>query len=149
MDCQDQEKDFAELPKSSRRQSAGNMRESQAKEKSDKPRQQKKSSKQPKDLFNVSKSTEQPIPNDMDSFQLQGNDLPPKKSRSKMTTKDGSIVGGSGSSKSRSKAKAKDLNLDQGPPSRSRNKHRSFEEDRQIERGSNENILRNYPNYSN
>ncbi|KAE9590452.1 putative CRIB domain-containing protein [Lupinus albus] len=132
----------------SRRQSTGNMRECQAKEKSDKPRQPKKPSKHhSKDSSShVSKSIE-----DVDSFQLQqnnsnNNDLPPKTSRSKLTTKDGSIGGGSASSKSTSTAQTEN-HTHRSTHSHSRTKQRSFEEDAQIKRGSNENMLTNYPNY--
>ncbi|XP_061343374.1 CRIB domain-containing protein RIC7-like [Gastrolobium bilobum] len=154
--CQGQEK---ELPKSSRRQSnsTGNIRESHAKEKSDRPRHPKKSSNQshPNDSFNGSKPTEQLMNiTDMDSMQLHGSDLPPRsqqdiprRSHSKKT-RDASNVGGS--SRIRSKAQTRDPNLNEGTPSRSssksRNKHRSLEENEQVERGSNEDILRNYAN---
>lgn len=149
--------------KSSKRQSnsnsTGNMRESHAKEKSDKPRQQKRSSSKhthSNDSFNGSKSTEQPpIPLDSDSLQLQGNDLPPrilpentKRSHSKKT-RDAHVVGSS--SKSRPKAQHRDPNNHiEGPASRSssksRNKHRHSEDDAQLERESNEDILINYSN---
>ncbi|TKY62341.1 CRIB domain-containing protein RIC7 [Spatholobus suberectus] len=152
VNCEGQEKDLHELPKSFKRQSnsMGNIRESHAKEKSDRPRQPKKSSKpsQPNDLCNGSKPTEQPMHRDMDSLQLQRSDLPPKKSRPKML-KDGSN-GGGGSSKSRSKANSRDSNSNQEGHSRSssksRNKRGSFDEDGQFESGSSENVLKSYPN---
>ena len=154
MNDQGQEKDLPELPKSSRRQSMGNMRESHAKEKSDRPRQHKKSSKhsqQRKDTCNEYKPTYQTMANDMDS--LQGSDLQPrtlpdvhKRSRSNKA-KDASN-GGSCSSKSRSRAQPRDPNLDQELPSRSssksRNKQTSFEEeDGQLQRASSKVLLTN------
>jgi hypothetical protein len=105
------------LPKSSSKQQShsGNMRESHAKEKSDKPRQPKRHSKHstPNDSFNETKHTsrEQSIPKDTDSLQLQGEDandnLPPKMAHSKKT-KD--VQGVGGSSKSRSKSQVKESN---------------------------------------
>ncbi|XP_027349059.1 CRIB domain-containing protein RIC10-like [Abrus precatorius] len=145
-----EEKDISpELPKSSKRQSnsSGNMRECRAKEKSDRPRHQKKSSKhsRPNDSCKGSKYTEQPMMHaDMDSLQLQMSDDMPKRSRSKMS-KDGSV--GGGSTKSRSK---RDNNSNPLSPSKfsskSKSKHMSFEEDEQLKRGHTQDILKNYPN---
>ncbi|OIW11255.1 hypothetical protein TanjilG_28346 [Lupinus angustifolius] len=139
VDYEGNEREFSR----SRRQSTGNMRECQAKEKSDKPRQQKKPSKHhSKDSSsNVTKSTEH-----VDSFQLQennssNNNLPPKKCRSKPNSKDGSVGGRSDPSKSR--AQTKDHNDES---SHYRSKHKSFEKDAKIETECNENIFRNYPN---
>ncbi|WJX84388.1 hypothetical protein P8452_66969 [Trifolium repens] len=122
------------LPKSSKQQShSGNMRESHAKEKSDKPRQPKRHSKHstPNDSFNESKhtSTEQSISKDANSLQLQENtndDLPPRvqsdnpKTAHSKKTKD--VQGVGGSSKSRSKAQVKESNSDEGTHSRSGSK---------------------------
>jgi len=121
------------LPKSSKQhsRSSGNMRESHAKEKSDKPRQPKRHSKHSKpnnDSFNESKviTTEQIRPMDTDSLQLQGttnDNLPPriqpenpKRTYSKKT-KD--IQGVGGSSKARSKAQHKEPDSSEGTHSRS------------------------------
>ncbi|KAK2363850.1 CRIB domain-containing protein RIC7 [Trifolium repens] len=124
------------LPKSSSKQQShsGNMRESHAKEKSDKPRQPKRHSKHstPNDSFNETKHTsrEQSIPKDTDSLQLQGEDandnLPPKTSHSKKT-KDVQGVGGSSKSRSKSQvkesnSKSKELNSNEGTHSRSSSK---------------------------
>lgn len=163
------QEDTAELTKSSRRHSnsTGNMRESHAKEKSDRPRQTKRSSKhhsQSNESLSGSKLTEQqPMSNmDSDSLQLQGShELPPRsqqdnnntrRSHSKKTKDACSGGAGAGgvSSKSRPKAQTKDPNSNEGPHSRSssktRNKHRHSEEDGQLERGSSEDVLRNYSN---
>jgi len=164
---QSEEKDSREFPKSSKRQtkSMGNIRESHAKEKSDRPRPPKKSSK-------PNSHPNDPCNGDTDSLeqQQQGSDLSPKKSRPKMS-KDGSNVG-SGSSKSRSKPHhhhhhhhSKDSNsnikeVHARHSSKSRTKHGSFEEDAQtrnkhgsfeeeegqFQRRSTENILKSYPN---
>lgn len=135
MNSQGQEKDSTELPKTSRRHSNSKMNiiESQAKEKSDRPKHTKRSSKHSQ-------------PNsDSDSIQLQGSgELPPtglpespKKGRSKKT-KDAS--GGGGSSKTRSKPHSRELNSNEGSHSRSssksRNKNRANEEDEQVERSN-------------
>ncbi|CAJ2632952.1 unnamed protein product [Trifolium pratense] len=122
------------LPKSSKQKShSGNMRESHAKEKSDKPRQPKKHSKHstPNDSFNESKhkTTEQPIQKDTNSLQIQGNtndNLPPRvqsdnpKTTHSKKTKD--VQGVSGSSKSRSKAQVKESNSNEVTHSRSSSK---------------------------
>lgn len=179
------------LPKSSKQHShsSGNIRESHAKEKSDKPRQPKKHSKHStpnNDSFNNESkltTTEQSRSMDTDSLQLHGttnDNLPSKRTYSKKT-KD--IQGVGGSSKARSKAqhkepdsgeethfrsssksrdpdskevphsrsgsKSKNLNSNEGHPSRhdakSKSKHR-LSEDGQLERGSNEDLLRKYTN---
>lgn len=179
------------LPKSSKQHSNSttNIRESHAKEKSDKPRQQKRSSKHSTSNESINESkhtTEQITPMDIDSLQLQGNnnDLPPRihpeKPKRTHSKKMKDAQGGSGSSKSRSKAqhrdpnsnegshsrssskskelnsnerhqsrfssKSRDHNSSEGHTSRSRNKHRQSQEDGQLERGSNEDILRNDQN---
>ncbi|KAE9585526.1 hypothetical protein Lal_00018239 [Lupinus albus] len=124
----------------SRRQSTGNMRECQAKEKSDKPK--KPSKYHSKDSsFHVSKSTQH-----VHSSQLQhnnsnsngngNNNLPPKKCRSKQNSKDGSIGGRSDPSKST--AQTNDHNDES---SHYRTKHKSFEKDEQFQIQCNENIL--------
>lgn len=197
------------LPKSSKQHShssSGNIRESHAKEKSDKPRQPKKHSKHStpnNDSFNNESkltTTEQSRSMDTDSLQLHGttnDNLPSKRTYSKKT-KD--IQGVGGSSKARSKAqhkepdsgegthsrssskskesnsnegshsrtgsksrdpdskegphsrsgsKSKNLNSNEGHPSRhdakSKSKHR-LSEDGQLERESNEDLLRKYTN---
>lgn len=131
--CKGQD-DSHSLPKSSKRQSnsMGHIRESHAKEKSDRPRQPRKSSKssQPNDSCNESMHT------DADS------DLPSRRSRSKIS-KDGSR---GGSAKSRSKAHhhhSRDSNESHSRSgSKTKTKHGSFgQEDAQYERGSSENVL--------
>lgn len=108
------------LPKSSKNQSnsARNLRESHAKEKADRPRQQKRNSKRStsNDTLNESNLTtrEQPIP---DSLQLQetaDDNLPPKiqpdnhKRTNYKKIKD--VQGVSGSSKSRLRSQLKEHN---------------------------------------
>ncbi|KAK7284134.1 hypothetical protein RJT34_18874 [Clitoria ternatea] len=137
-----QEMDITELPKSSKQHtnSTGNVRESHAKEKSDRPRQGKKSSKHlPHNGSQNDSNTNR------DSVQSQEGDLPPKKNRSKASSKDGS--------KSRSKAHHhhRDPNSTIEPSSgsshKSRSKNGSFDEDGHSERGSNEDhMLRSCPN---
>ena len=126
------------LPKSSKQHShsSGNMRESHAKEKSDKPRQPKKHSKHStpnNDSFNESKltTTEQNRPMDTDSLQLQettNDNLPPKiqpeipKRTYSKKTKD--IQGAGGSSKARLKAQHKEPDSSEGTHSRSSSKYK-------------------------
>ncbi|KAH1070330.1 hypothetical protein AAZX31_03G146300 [Glycine max] len=159
--------DSNEFPKSSKRQtkSMGNIRESHAKEKSDRrPRPHKKSSKTNSDQNDSCNG-------DTDSLQQQqGNDFPPKKSRPKMS-KDGSNNVGGDSSKTRSKphhhhhhhsrnsysnnnqegharhsSKTRTTHGSFEEDAHSRNKHGSFEEEEQFQRRSCENILKSYPN---
>ncbi|CAJ1900376.1 unnamed protein product [Sphenostylis stenocarpa] len=129
--------------------STGNMRESRAKEKSDRPRNPKRSSKpsQPNDHHSCheSKHTDQHMQTNDYPLHHQDSDLPPKKSRSKIS-KDGSAVS---SSKSRSKAYSRDHNHEGHAKrnSKSTDKHESFEEEEgHYKRGSSENILKSYVN---
>ncbi|ESW34557.1 hypothetical protein PHAVU_001G162500 [Phaseolus vulgaris] len=132
-----------DLAKSKRQShSMGTVRESQTKERSDRPRRTKRSAKysQPNDSCNASKDTDQDM-HTGDSLQ-QDSDLAPKKTRPKML-KDGSNVGG-GSARTRSKAKSKDSQHEgHGRRSCSKLTHKqeSIEEDGHFERESRESTL--------
>ncbi|KAG2405918.1 CRIB domain-containing protein [Vigna angularis] len=109
--------------------STGNVRESQAKEKSDRPRRSKKSSKsshQPHDSCQTSKDTDHDMHTGDISHQHEDSDLAPRKSRPKMS-KEGSNVGGA-SSRGRSKCEGHGRRS-----SKLANKHESLQEDGHVE----------------
>jgi len=138
------ERNSFDLAKSKRQSnSVGTIRESQAKEKSDRPRRPKRSSKssQSNDSYHASKDTDEDIHTGDCSLQREDSDLAHKKSRPKMS-KDGSNVGG-GSSKTRSKPNSKDSRYKGHGrrSSKSANKQESFEEDEHFERESRESTL--------
>ncbi|KAK7336886.1 hypothetical protein VNO77_17437 [Canavalia gladiata] len=134
--------------------SEGNIRECQGKEKSDRPRHHhhKRPSKHsiPNDSFNGYQSPEHM---DAVSLQHQRSDLPPKnESNNLKKSHHHHHHNHPPSTKTRSKAHHhRDPNSNPLSPSRSssaksRNKHRSFEDDGQLQRGSCEDVLRNYTN---
>jgi len=103
----------------------GNVRESHAKEKFDRPRRTKKTSKpsqQPNDSCQASKDTEHEMQTGDNSHQQEDTDLAPKKSRPRMT-KDGSTVGGA-SAKARSRSEGHGRRT-----SKLASKHECLEED--------------------
>ncbi|RYR02971.1 hypothetical protein Ahy_B06g081805 [Arachis hypogaea] len=143
------------IKRGSRRQSMGNMRESHAKEKSDRPKNPKTRSSKSKESSSCNNnestnskcSSEQPS-NDMDSIQqqIQGcssdlnlqpprnnllPDVPKLKRTSSTKVKDASSNAGSTSTKSRSSRAQRILNKEISSRSghKARKKHRHFEED--------------------
>ncbi|XP_058740232.1 CRIB domain-containing protein RIC7-like [Vicia villosa] len=132
------------LPKSSKNQSNStrNLRESHAKEKADRPRQQKRNSKRStsNDTLNESNLTtrEEPIPMDTDSLQLQettDDNLPPKiqsdnpKRTNHKKIKDAQGVSGSSKSRLKSQLKEHNSNEDMHPISCSNSKDQISNED--------------------
>ncbi|XP_020981778.1 CRIB domain-containing protein RIC10-like [Arachis duranensis] len=131
------------IKRGSRRQSMGNMRESHAKEKSDRPKNPKTRSSKSKESSSCNNNESTQPSNDMDSIQQQiqgcSSDLnlqPPRNNLlpdvPKLKVKDASSNAGSTSTKSRSSSRAQ-RNLNKEISSRSghkaRKKHRHFEED--------------------
>ncbi|KAF7804617.1 CRIB domain-containing protein RIC7-like [Senna tora] len=133
-------RETSEMPKSSRRQSAGNGTDSPVREKS---RQTRRSSKQ-RDPSEASKPTE--------TIAIQGSESPagdlpdiPKKTRRKKS-KENSGGGSGGAGKSRLKKSSSDQNTDsvgsEFKPSKERS-HREEDGQGESENGSSEDVLRN------
>ncbi|XP_054800410.1 CRIB domain-containing protein RIC6-like [Prosopis cineraria] len=133
-------RDVPELPKSSRRQSTGSVTDSPTREKSDKPRQSRKSSKPAR------------VPASLD--QNQGSESPrgnlpdiPKKSRRKKSKENSGAGAGGGPSKCRLKASHLDPNSGfgspVGPDPKSNKEQRPVEGGGQSGNGSSEKLLRN------